>query len=454
MNSINNIKNGPMNIISNFKIAFILGCIIFLIERYISYGTLSEHIFDKEGGISFIWMQIYTIVISYSQHYFYLYLNKKFPWKVHPNKTLIIGIIGSLAVTMLALFILRFFMLIIMYDKAPDYIFEDKGAAVYYKYSFIFSLIGTLIGHLIYFFKALTEKRIDEHKYRAENQSAKYESLKNQIDPHFLFNSLNVLSSLIDENPDKAQQFTSKMSKVYRYVLEQRDKTLVPLQEELNFAKAYLTLLKLRFENGLEFTISNNSSKENLKIVPLSLQLLLENAVKHNKVNEKNPLHIQIHINDERLEITNQLNPKEIFKKSTKVGLQNIVQRYQLITEERVIINKTTDKFVVSLPLLTKITPIMENKTIQNEARLARAQKTAQQMRQFYVGLAIYIAVISFLAYINYRSNWEHKWFLYPAAGWGFGILIQYFKIFYKGKYLGQSWEDKKVAELMEDERF
>jgi len=311
-----NINSKSMKINSNIKIAFLLGVIIFLVERYISYGTLTEHIFDKEGAISFVWMQVYTIVISYAQHFFYIYLNKKFPWKAHPNKTLVAGIIGSLSITMFALFVLRIFVLMIAYGKPFMYVFEDKGASEYYKISFILALIGTVIAHLIYFFKALTERRINVHKYVAESQSAKYESLKNQIDPHFLFNSLNVLSSLIDENPAQAQRFTSKMSKVYRYVLEQRDKALVPLQEELKFAEAYLTLLKLRFENGLEYNIINNTTKDDLKIVPLSLQLLLENAVKHNKVDENNPLNISIHINNDRIEIS--LILKKYLKKAPK----------------------------------------------------------------------------------------------------------------------------------------
>lgn len=441
---------------SNFKIAFSLGVVIFLIERYLSYGTLSlsEHLYNYEGRVSFLWMQVYTFAISYAQHFFYTSLNHIYPWKKNPKKTLLIGILGSLIVTMFVLFILRFFVLIIMYDKSPSYIFEDKGAAGYYRISFVLTLIGTVLAHLIYFFKALTEKRIDEHKFVAQNESAKYESLKNQIDPHFLFNSLNVLSSLIDENPDQAQHFTSKMSKVYRYVLEQRDKPLVPLQEELNFAASYLTLLKMRFENGLNYTITNNSTRGDLKIVPLSLQLLLENAVKHNKVDEQNPLTIAIHITDSQLEVSNILNPKEIFKKSTKVGLQNIVARYGLISNEKVHINKTTTKFIVSLPLLTKITPIMENINTQNEEKLQRAKKKAKEIRGFYISLTIYIAVISFLAIVNYQTDWSHKWFLYPAGGWGIGILFQALSIFYKGKYLGQSWEDRKVQELMNDNNF
>jgi len=96
----------------------------------------------------------------------------------------------------------------------------------------------------------------------------------------------------------------------------------------------------------------------------------------------------------------------------------------------------------------------MENTKIQNEEKLERARKKAKEIRAFYVSLTVYIMVISFLAFINYQSSWEHKWFLYPAGGWGLGILFQAHATFYKGKYLGQSWEDRKVEELMKDDRF
>src|SRR5690606_17573701 len=121
--------------------------------------------------------------------------------------------------------------------------------------------------------KAYQEQKVREQKIIAGNASAKFESLKNQIDPHFLFNSLNVLSSLIEENPAQAQKFTTALSKVYRYVLEQKDKELVPVSEELSFAKTYMSLLRMRFENSVIFHLPDAIPDPDAKVVPLALQL-------------------------------------------------------------------------------------------------------------------------------------------------------------------------------------
>ena len=140
--------------------------------------------------------------------------------------------------------------------------------------------------HLIYFYKKSQENKVKEQKIIAGTASAKFETLKNQIDPHFLFNSLNVLTSLIEENPDNAQRFTTSLSKIYRYVLEQKDKELVSVEEELSFAKTYMNLLKMRFENSVFYELPASVKNPDAKVVPLSLQLLLENTIKHNIASE------------------------------------------------------------------------------------------------------------------------------------------------------------------------
>ena len=137
-----------------------------------------------------------------------------------------------------------------------------------------------------------------------------------------------MLSSLIEENPDQAQKFTTSLSKIYRYVLEQRDKELVSVQEELAFAKTYMNLLKMRFENGISFELPENFENEEAKVVPLSLQLLLENTVKHNIASESKPLHIRIYEKDDYLVIENDYQKKEVLQDRKGVGLQNIVNRY------------------------------------------------------------------------------------------------------------------------------
>ena len=164
-----------------------------------------------------------------------------------------------------------------------------------------------MVLHAFYFYKAFQENRVKEQKIIAGTASAKFDALKNQLDPHFLFNSLNVLTSLIEEDPSQAQKFTTSLSKVYRYVLEQKNKDLVSVDEELQFARTYVRLLKMRFEDSIVFDIIEACSNPEAKIVPLSLQLLLENAVKHNVVTSERPLHIRVFENGSQLVVSNNL---------------------------------------------------------------------------------------------------------------------------------------------------
>jgi LytS/YehU family sensor histidine kinase len=162
------------------------------------------------------------------------------------------------------------------------------------------------------------------------------------------------LSALIDEDTDKAQDFTIGLSKVYRYVLDQKNKDLVSLSGEIKFAETYLNLLKMRFEDSLEVDISDEAKTTEAKIIPLSLQLLLENAVKHNKVSEQFPLKIKIYIEAEYLIIENNLQPKIDSRNQNRngIGLENIQSRYELFTNQKCEILKTEQIFAVKLPLL------------------------------------------------------------------------------------------------------
>ncbi|WP_311195991.1 histidine kinase [Antarcticibacterium sp. 1MA-6-2] len=195
----------------------------------------------------------------------------------------------------------------------------------FYFIALIITLVISLFFHAIYFYRMLQEKKVTEQKIIAGTASAKFESLKNQIDPHFLFNSLNVLTSLIEESPEIAQRFTTSLSKIYRYVLEQKDKELVNLSEELEFAVTYMNLLKMRFEDSISYSIPQEIENPEAKVVPLSLQLLLENTVKHNIVSEAKPLYIKLYEEVGYLVVENNLQKKEVMQSRRGVGLKNIV---------------------------------------------------------------------------------------------------------------------------------
>src|SRR5690606_34311196 len=239
--------------------------------------------------------------------------------------------------------------------------------------------------------------KVTEQKIIAGTASAKFESLKNQIDPHFLFNSLNVLTSLIEENPEQAQKFTTSLSKIYRYVLEQKDKELVSLEEELAFAVTYMKLLKMRFENSIFFEAPDTLSSPEAKVVPLSLQLLLENTIKHNVVSESRPLYIKIYESDGYLVIENNVQKREGLDKRKGGGLQNIADRYSLVTRREVMKEESAERFGVKLPVLTKQIAIMENYERKEENAYFKAKQRVKEMKEFYGNLLSYCLVIPFL---------------------------------------------------------
>lgn len=201
--------------------------------------------------------------------------------------------------------------------------------------------------------KELTEANTKLLKLQKENLQSQFEVLKQQVNPHFLFNSLNVLTSLIKVDPDLAESFTERLSKVYRYVLENKDKDLVNLSTEIEFLHAYLFLLEIRFMNKIVVEINVEKSWYDHLILPLAIQLIIENAIKHNTFSKSQPLQIRIYVDeDQHLIIANNLNIRETKPLSTGVGLENIIQRYALITEAKPAFSKANGHFMASLPML------------------------------------------------------------------------------------------------------
>ncbi len=194
------------------------------------------------------------------------------------------------------------------------------------------------------------EKEIQKVKHEADK--SKFETLKSQINPHFLFNSLNSLSSLIHIDIDKADEFTNKLSSIYRYVLDHQDDELVTLKEEIGFVEKYSSLQSIRFDNNFSIEIDNISDYQDMLIIPLSLQLVLENVFKHNIISEKTRIAISICVSDNYIVIKNNKNLKNDTGVSHNVGLNNIINRYQLICDKKCIIEKSEDEFIVRLPLL------------------------------------------------------------------------------------------------------
>jgi two-component system, LytTR family, sensor kinase len=194
---------------------------------------------------------------------------------------------------------------------------------------------------------------LENEQLQRENIQSQLDGLKSQVNPHFLFNSLNTLVNIIPEHPETAVRFVKKLSKVYRYILEIRDTQTTPLSNELDFIKAYMFLLKERFGENISVQIASNTEGGlEREIVPLSLQILFENAIKHNIISTAQPLLIEVSIENDRLIVKNNLQRKNQVQEGTGVGLENIKNRYRLICNKEVDIIVTQQSFMVSLPLL------------------------------------------------------------------------------------------------------
>jgi hypothetical protein len=196
---------------------------------------------------------------------------------------------------------------------------------------------------------------IQAEQLMKENAVAQFEALKNQVSPHFLFNSLSILSSLVHVDANLSEKFIDQLSKAYRYILEQKDNETVFLKTELDFLKSYAFLLKIRFENKFDVNVSvTDEEAERFRIAPLTLQLLIENCIKHNRMSEKEPLIVTILIDKDDLVVTNPARPRSEFERvtSTGIGLANIKNRYQLLTKSAVHVEQQAGLFTVKIPLL------------------------------------------------------------------------------------------------------
>ncbi|MBT8291832.1 MAG: Pr2TM family membrane protein [Eudoraea sp.] len=436
-----------------FMVGILVGLVlsvIFLSVEFFANGSVQ---FNKEFFTGVGYTLLYSVVLTLINSSFFVYLNRRVVWKKYSRYRLVIGAVGGVFLTMVGILWIR--ILIRMgFEGANWEEFLAGERTIYYLIALIITIVVSIFFHALYFYRALQDKKVKEQKIIAGTASAKFDALKNQLDPHFLFNSLNVLTSLIEEDADQAQKFTTSLSKVYRYVLEQKNKDLVTVDEELQFAKTYIRLLKMRFEDSIVFDIPERCSNPEAKIVPLSLQLLLENAVKHNVVTSTRPLHIKVFEEGGSLVIQNNLQEKQVVRKSSGVGLRNIQQRYSILSDREVQISKTPKDFKISLPMLTKMVSTKESQQIYiSDKRYQKAKERVNEIKGFYGNLIAYCIVISFLVWLNLKST-NFPWAIFPAMGWGFGLLIHGMEAFGYNPLWGKNWEEKKIKELMDKDKF
>lgn len=218
---------------------------------------------------------------------------------------------------------------------------------------FIISGVVTGSCYIIYITRREQKTLIENQQLKLENILSQYESLKNQLNPHMVFNSLNTLRSLIREEPVKAQNYTQELSNVLRYMLHENESQKITLAQEVEFIEGFIFLFEMRYEDNLVFEIEIDKRFNNHLIPPMSLQVLIENAVKHNEISSRHPLRVSIKTSDDgMLHVSNPKQPKLTSSSGTGIGLNNLIRRYHLLFDKDILIDKSGDEFCVSIPLI------------------------------------------------------------------------------------------------------
>ncbi|MBK6963091.1 MAG: histidine kinase [Bacteroidales bacterium] len=278
-------------------------------------------------------------------------LNKRLPWEKNPLRRLVIeislnSILLSVVIVLLSLGI-NYFIIKAQFIQLSD----EVLITIFYLILLVY--IPAFTEFAVFLLNRWRISLAEMERYKKENAEYRFETLRTQVNPHFLFNSLNTLSSLMYEDREKATGFIRDLSDVYRYVLENRSRETISLREEVKFIRSFVYLYQLRFDNKLNVVIEISESVLERLVAPMTLQLLVENAVKHNVISVKKPLEISV-IADETgyLTIRNNLQKKTAGVVSSEIGLKNIISRYGYLTDKPVEVTETDSEFIVKVPLI------------------------------------------------------------------------------------------------------
>ena len=331
----------------DLKLSLLLTLISIVITLLLMINSLSWNIFYSAIVLS----SMYCFGLAMGCSVISTLLDWKFNWYSKGKQRLIWGIVITVIYVVTVVLLIDYYLFVKLQNLPFEHFFKGRYLWMHLFYIVLSLGISTFFhakGSMQELKVALTQKALLEN----QNIASQYEALKNQVDPHFLFNSLNVLSSLVDENPATAQKFINRLSYIYRYVLDQKDKELISIEEELDFAEQYVFLQKIRFEEGVNFSSTIEFSRLKDFTIPLAFQILLENIFKHNIISDEHPIFISIESKDGYLLVSNNINKKSTRQASHNLGLENIKARYKYFTDADVIIDETPEKFCVKLPLI------------------------------------------------------------------------------------------------------
>ncbi|MDJ1500013.1 sensor histidine kinase [Xanthocytophaga agilis] len=337
-----------------------------LLWRLLSIAILAEGIYlvldlifslrYRNYQIQWLWNRylLYFVLASciiLGTHYIQRLLNIRFPWDKSVRIRFLVQFFSyTLWVLLLSTVIRNGIFKRIIYSSSMFINLDDEIIINSVATFTVLAIVSLDLG--VFLLNKWRYSLVQIERFKKENIEFHLEMLKTQVNPHFLFNNLNTLSSLIYTNQDTAAEFVRQLAKVYRYVLENRTKELVTLQEELNFLQSYIYLMDLRFGNNLRIHTQLPDSLHTYAIAPLTLQMLIENAIKHNIVSQKKPFEIRIFQEQSYLIIQNPLQLKPVKEFSSQIGLKNIRSRYRFITDQAVEIIDDGIHFTVKIPLL------------------------------------------------------------------------------------------------------
>lgn len=328
----------------------VVGILIIGFVAFYLFNSTINIFASLEVFLSWFISTIFTTIDWFINREIMISLRKKYPDFSDDAKRITLFFLATVCSVVLVDFIGNTLLSLIPGVNVVDFESRIKGLLTIV----VLTVMIFAIYEAIYFYIRLKKSVREEEQAKQAAVQAQLDALQNQAQPHFFFNTLNTLRDIIDQNPkEDAKKFVDKLSDIYRFLLEAGNDNLVPLKNELRFSKAYIHIQSERFGNNLKLNWDIPEASLEAMIVPMSLQLLLENAIKHNVISKAKPLLINVAIRDNKLVVDNKMAPKSTQLPSTKVGLANIEKRYTLISNKSIEIENDGNRFMVSLPLLT-----------------------------------------------------------------------------------------------------
>ena len=295
------------------------------------------------------WLVIIVLLLYFGNRGITWFLNKELPWSEYLTTRFFVQLLASLIYALIC-FNGSYFIFKLLFTKDPP---SPSQIFAVNLYSVLIILPIFSIYYVMHFMKEWKKSKIESEALQKESVKSQLLNLKNHLDPHFLFNNLNILSTLIEKGEKDSTEYLNKFAEVYRYMLQNNTKELILLSDELEFIQSYLQLIKMRFRDALRFDVDIPCDKLDLTIPPLTIQMLIENCVKHNSLNESNPLHIEIqYLQDDYLLVQNNLTARKVRFQSNGSGLENIKNRYSFFTDKQVSIENNGAYFKVQVPLI------------------------------------------------------------------------------------------------------